>query len=100
MKQRQNFQDNAFQAKAVECPTCGAKPGTRCKRPSEHTTSELHADRKTFADTEFINLYGVLAGIDFDETLNRWGVRAAPNGDFIDYATMGGRKADQPIAEK
>lgn len=32
------------------CPTCHAKPGEWCKRPSEHRAPELHADR---LDLEF-----------------------------------------------
>lgn len=95
MKQKQRFQNNAFQANAVKCPTCGAKPGSRCRRPSEHTTNQLHTDRETFADEEFANLYGAKAVIDYDEIANRWGVRVESNGEFIDYATMAGRKADQ-----
>jgi hypothetical protein len=35
---------------SFECPTCHAKPGQWCKRPSEHEAAELHADR---LDLEF-----------------------------------------------
>lgn len=31
--------------KSIECPRCGAKPGRRCRRPSDHLAPELHADR-------------------------------------------------------
>lgn len=27
------------------CPTCAAAPGSKCKRPSGHEASELHAAR-------------------------------------------------------
>lgn len=30
---------------SFECPTCRAKPGTWCKRPSEHKAAQLHAAR-------------------------------------------------------
>jgi hypothetical protein len=30
---------------SFECPTCQAKPGKWCKRPSEHRAQSLHADR-------------------------------------------------------
>lgn len=35
---------------SFECPTCHAKPGEWCKRPSEHRAAQLHADRR---DLEF-----------------------------------------------
>lgn len=31
--------------KAVACPTCGAKPGASCKRPSGHRAMAPHAAR-------------------------------------------------------
>ncbi len=36
----------------VKCPTCGAEPGRRCKRPSEHTVwgGEPHPERDRLAD--------------------------------------------------
>lgn len=30
---------------SFKCPSCQAKPGEWCKRPSEHRASKLHADR-------------------------------------------------------
>jgi hypothetical protein len=38
------------------CPTCHAKPGEWCKRPSEHRATELHADRLEleFEDVEHV----------------------------------------------
>jgi hypothetical protein len=29
----------------LECPTCSAKAGLSCKRPSGHRASEIHAER-------------------------------------------------------
>lgn len=29
----------------IACPLCKAKPGVRCKRPSGHEASHLHAER-------------------------------------------------------
>jgi hypothetical protein len=31
--------------RSVVCPTCRAKPGQRCKRPSQHDAAEMHVDR-------------------------------------------------------
>lgn len=31
--------------KSIACPTCGARPGARCKRPSGHAAAELHDKR-------------------------------------------------------
>ena len=31
--------------RSLDCPTCAAKPGASCKRPSGHRASELHAQR-------------------------------------------------------
>lgn len=33
----------------VPCPTCRARAGSKCKRPSEHETAEPHAARKQLA---------------------------------------------------
>lgn len=33
----------------VPCPDCGAAVGSRCKRPSEHTASEIHIAREQLA---------------------------------------------------
>lgn len=30
---------------SFECPTCGAKPGSKCKRPSGHEAAEVHRAR-------------------------------------------------------
>ncbi len=35
---------------AVACPTCRARAGAWCKRPSGHRASDLHASRKAEAD--------------------------------------------------
>jgi hypothetical protein len=31
--------------RSLACPACGARPGRRCKRPSEHDAAEMHAAR-------------------------------------------------------
>lgn len=36
--------------KSITCPTCNAKPGKRCKRPSGHVAPELHATRIELAE--------------------------------------------------
>ncbi len=33
----------------VECPVCQAKPGQKCKRPSEHEAWEPHIPREQLA---------------------------------------------------
>lgn len=91
---REQFEDAAFQATAVACPDCGVKPGVWCVRPSGHPAGSLHKARGQLADEVFIDLFGKAAEIDFDESANRWGVRAAPSGKFIAHATKEGRKAD------
>ena len=35
---------------AVACPTCRARAGAWCKRPSGHRASDFHASRKAEAD--------------------------------------------------
>jgi len=30
---------------SFECPSCHAKPGQKCKRPSGHEAAEMHAER-------------------------------------------------------
>lgn len=35
--------------KSFECPTCYAKPGSPCMRPSGHRADRLHADRLALA---------------------------------------------------
>lgn len=95
MTQAELFERYAFQVVAVACPPpCGAKPGARCKRPSEHTTGTPHAARKRLADEKFIELYGKRAGIYFDEMANKWGVKDSPKGRFIAHAEKTGRKAN------
>lgn len=49
---------------AVACPTCRAKAGTWCVRPSEHSACGLHVTRRTLADKVFIEKYGETASID------------------------------------
>lgn len=49
---------------AVSCPTCKARPGIWCQRPSEHRAHELHAERRGAADEIFIQQYGALASIE------------------------------------
>jgi hypothetical protein len=34
-----------FTLELVRCPTCGAKPGRRCRRPSGHSAWPPHAPR-------------------------------------------------------
>jgi hypothetical protein len=89
------FEDAAFQSTAVECPTCKAKPGQWCLRPSEHRAQHIHKSRRELADEKFIELYGKKAEIDFDEAQNRWGVRSSAKGPFIAHATKTGRNADE-----
>lgn len=36
--------------KSLACPTCGAEPGARCKRPSGHKATQLHAARIAAAE--------------------------------------------------
>lgn len=36
----------------VPCPTCGAKVGQVCKRPSEHEAAEPHKERRQLAWNE------------------------------------------------
>ncbi|SHM56635.1 hypothetical protein SAMN05444389_1143 [Paracoccus solventivorans] len=58
---------------AVACPTCRAKAGAWCRRPSGHVASDLHKTRRIEADRLFIEQHGELAAI----------IRAAP-GWLID----------------
>jgi hypothetical protein len=30
---------------SFKCPSCHAKPGQKCKRPSGHEAAEMHAER-------------------------------------------------------
>lgn len=82
----QQFIEHQFMASAVACPNCKARPGTRCKRPSGHTTAALHAERKELADNEFIALYGEDARIYFDKETKRSYVRSSPKGAIVAYA--------------
>lgn len=43
---------------AVSCPTCRARPGQWCVRPSEHRASSVHASRGVEADRQFIAQHG------------------------------------------
>jgi hypothetical protein len=36
--------------RSQRCPTCKAKPGAPCKRPSGHTAARLHVDRVKVAE--------------------------------------------------
>lgn len=38
--------------RAVECPDCGAKPGSPCVRPSGHRADELHKARVKLAEDQ------------------------------------------------
>ena len=43
---------------AVPCPTCRARVGVRCVRPSGHQALDLHAARRVAADRAFAERYG------------------------------------------
>jgi hypothetical protein len=44
---------------SLSCPTCRARPGIRCKRPSGHDAAAMHADRWKAAEAiDVINLGG------------------------------------------
>lgn len=51
MNETQNKQSNS-DPKAVDCPTCGAKAGNWCKRPSGHSGPMVafHATRRKAAE--------------------------------------------------
>lgn len=50
---------------AVACPHCKARPGTWCRRPSEHKAMMyLHEGRKKRADEIFIDQHGERASIE------------------------------------
>lgn len=36
--------------KSIACPSCHAEPGQRCRRPSGHLATELHAARVEAAE--------------------------------------------------
>jgi hypothetical protein len=36
--------------RSLTCPTCGAEPGSPCKRPSGHRAAVLHAARVDHAE--------------------------------------------------
>ncbi len=48
---------------AVACPTCHARAGTMCRRPSGHRASDFHKDRKAEADRMFVVQHGERAAI-------------------------------------
>jgi predicted RNA-binding Zn-ribbon protein involved in translation (DUF1610 family) len=62
-------------ARKVECPNCGASPGTKCQRPSGHSVRISHSDRKELAKSE-----GVFPG---DSSQN---AGAASQSHIEDYA--------------
>jgi hypothetical protein len=37
---------------SVTCPTCQARPGARCRRPSGHPAMDLHAARIELAERD------------------------------------------------
>ncbi len=39
------IESRSEEARAVECPDCGASPGSECQRPSGHTVRESHKAR-------------------------------------------------------
>ena len=49
---------------AVACPDCHQRPGSWCKRPSEHKAMDLHAARLVEADRVFIEQHGEAAWIE------------------------------------
>lgn len=49
---------------AVECPSCKARAGVWCQRPSEHGAGDLHVERGKLADKVFIEQHGAQASID------------------------------------
>lgn len=49
---------------AVSCPTCQARAGTWCKRPSGHQAQDLHKARGAAADAAFIERHGADAWIE------------------------------------
>ncbi|MEW8092266.1 MAG: hypothetical protein AB2784_21885 [Candidatus Thiodiazotropha endolucinida] len=59
-----NFTAYRHPVLAVACPTCGARVGVWCIRPSEHGAWDLHADRMKLADLVFIKQHGELASVD------------------------------------
>lgn len=52
-------------ALTVTCPTCRAKPGSPCMRPSEHTLfgkGTVHADRDLLAESQGAYRHGTCPG--------------------------------------
>lgn len=39
--------------KSIVCPTCAAKPGESCRRPSGHRASTMHASRWQKSESGF-----------------------------------------------
>jgi hypothetical protein len=74
---------------AVECPTCRALPGARCKRPSGHAAAQFHASRGAAADALFVKTHGEQAWI---ERLSGGGWKVHPNG----YSGLPEKAAETP----
>lgn len=36
----------------IACPSCRAKPGSQCRRPSGHRAAQYHAERDILADRQ------------------------------------------------
>jgi hypothetical protein len=90
----------AFTTLGVPCPTCGAKAGSPCKRPSGHTTQDPHKARNEKADALFVATYGEEAIIDYDAGADRWGVRGTVNGPFVAHSTKFGPQNDLDAPRK
>jgi hypothetical protein len=87
----------------VECPTCQAPVGQRCKRPSEHRVfgGEPHPDRDRLADR--LGKYGPcplgLCGLENVAKRiaaeKRGAIEPAPQIDLFDHpATIGHEKGE------
>lgn len=76
----------------VECPTCGAPVGKRCRRPSEHTVwgGEPHAERDRLADRH--GHYGTcpLGECGLENVARREAAAAAPLLAFAGVLHCGG----------
>ena len=77
-----DFTIHAHPVLAVACPACQAKPGSWCKRPSEHKASDFHKDRKQEADRRFIAQHGEDASIDRGK--DRWIINPTGRRDAWD----------------
>lgn len=72
-----DFGSFAHPVYAVPCPNCGARRGTRCKRPSSHAAMRFHEARGAAADALFVAQHGEDAWI---ERLGNGGWRVHPTG--------------------